>query len=87
MSASRSGPRSCTLTTLRYATISRHVSHLRRSQRAMIVLSILLLYKRSENMRTESFQAKFLPRSDGMRGMIENEAAEAREVISLLHGK
>ncbi|KAH7092442.1 cytochrome P450 [Paraphoma chrysanthemicola] len=47
----------------------------------------IFAYTESENMRPEPFRARFIPRSDKIRKLLLDEAAEAREALRVYDGE
>jgi hypothetical protein len=47
----------------------------------------IFAYTVSENTRPEPFKARFIPRSDRIREILLNEAAEAREALRIYDGE
>ncbi|KAH8706086.1 cytochrome P450 [Phaeosphaeriaceae sp. PMI808] len=47
----------------------------------------IFAYTESENMRPEAFKARFIPRSDSIKGIVLEEAARAREALRQYDGE
>ena len=47
----------------------------------------IFAYTDSENMRPEPFRVRFIPRSDAIRKLLLDEAAEAREALRPYDGE